>query len=137
MPDTPVSILEAFLRNADHIPEKPCIHFEDTIITYADLRAQALAFAEKLASLNVVPGDRVALFLGNSPDFLAAYLGTWLAGGVVVLVNTQYRQVELRHIFTDSGARVCVTDAALRTELERTRSELPALAHVFEARHGF
>jgi malonyl-CoA/methylmalonyl-CoA synthetase len=137
MPDTPDSILEAFLLNADQTPAKPCIYFEDTIVTYAALRAQARAFAGMLASLSVAPGDRVALFLGNSPDFLAAYLGTWLAGGVVVLVNTQYRQVELRHIFTDSGARVCVTDAALRTELERTRSELPALAHVIEAGQGF
>jgi len=48
----------------------------------------------------------------------------------VVLVNTQYRQVELRHILGDSGARVCVTDTSGARELERVRGELPALARV-------
>ncbi len=137
MPHESASILEAFLRNADAIPAKPCISFEGTTITYADLRAQVLAFAGHLASLGIAPGDRVALFLGNSPDFLAAYLGTWLAGGVVVLVNTQYRQVELRHIFTDSGARFCVTDGDLRAELERVRADLPALERIIETGNGF
>jgi malonyl-CoA/methylmalonyl-CoA synthetase len=137
MPDVPASILEAFLDNADATPAKPCIRFEGRTVTYADLRGQALAFAGNLASFGIAPGDRVALFLGNSPDFLAAYLGTWLAGGVVVLVNTQYRQVELRHIFTDSGARFCVTDAELRGELARVQSDMAALERVIVAGHGF
>ncbi|HEX8539803.1 MAG TPA: AMP-binding protein, partial [Cystobacter sp.] len=69
----------------------------------------------------------VALFLENSPTFVIAYLGTWYAGGVVVLVNTQYRQVELSHILSDAGARACVTGAAGAAELAPLRAQLPAL----------
>jgi malonyl-CoA/methylmalonyl-CoA synthetase len=72
----------------------------------------------------------VALFLENSPTFVAAYLGVHLAGGIVVLVNTQYRQVELRHILGDSGARLCITDGAGLPELERVAAELPDLEAV-------
>jgi acyl-CoA synthetase (AMP-forming)/AMP-acid ligase II len=52
----------------------------------------------------------VALFLGNHPDFLAAYLGTHLASGVTVTVNKGYQRAELRHIFEDSEVRLCVTE---------------------------
>ena len=72
-----------------------------------------------MKSRGLRPGERVALFLENSPDFLEAYLGTHLAGGVVVPVNTQYRQVELQHIFNDAGVRLCLTDEEQRPELER------------------
>jgi malonyl-CoA/methylmalonyl-CoA synthetase len=70
-------------------------------------------------------GDRIALFLDNCPAFVVAYLGTQLAGGVVVLVNTQYRQVELQHIMTDAGVRMCVTSVPGQAELQRL--EVPTL----------
>ncbi|MCA1667671.1 MAG: AMP-binding protein, partial [Thermomicrobia bacterium] len=103
------SVAEAFLRNARQMPEKTCIAFGGKTYSYAWLQKRAEAFAGALSAWGVQPGDRVALFLENCPDFLAAYLGIWLAGGAVVLVNTQYRQVELRHILSDAGVRLCIT----------------------------
>jgi malonyl-CoA/methylmalonyl-CoA synthetase len=132
MPIAPVSIVEAFLRNAKQTPEKPCIHFEGKTYSYAWLQKRAEAFAGALSAWGSEPGDRVALFLENCPDFLAAYLGVWLAGGVVVLVNTQYRQVELRHILSDAGVRLCITDRERLAELERVRADLPDLEAVVD-----
>lgn len=59
-----------------------------------------------IESAGVERGDRVALFLENSPAFVTAYLGAHLIGAIVVLVNTLYRQTELRHILTDLEAKV-------------------------------
>src|SRR5258708_3993426 len=120
----------AFMQRASETPNKPCIHFEGETYTYAWLRLRFHRFARSLAASGIVPGDRVALFLDNRPDFLAAYLGVWLAGGVVVLVNTQYKQVELRHLLSDSGVRLCITDRERRAELDRVRSALPDLTTV-------
>ena len=103
------------------------------MLSYGDLRDAARAFAAALLARGLRHGDRVALFLDNSPDFLIAYLGTWWAGGTVVLVNTAYRQVELRHILSDSAARLCVSTGLQRTELERIRADLPALEAVVES----
>ena len=64
-------------------------------------------------------------------------MGTHLAGGVVVPVNTQYRKGELRHIFGDAGVRLCLTDEERKPELERTREDLPELEAVIEAGPGF
>ena len=115
----PASIVEALARHAERTPHKLCLRFEEEEWSYGRLRERAETFSAALRTWGLQPGDRVALFLGNHPDFLAAYLGTHLAGGVVVPVNTQYRKVELRHIFADAGVRLCLTDEERRPELER------------------
>jgi malonyl-CoA/methylmalonyl-CoA synthetase len=131
------SIAEAFVTNAERTPEKLCLHFEGEEISYRRLRARAEGFGAGLVAWGLRPGERVALFMGNHPDLLAAYVGTHLAGGVVVPVNTQYRKGELRHIFGDAGVRLCLTDEERKPELERTREDLPELEAVIEAETGF
>jgi len=104
--------------------------FEGQRYSYAQLYLTAQGWAGGLRTWGLQPGDRVALYLENSPMFLAAYLGIYLAGGIVVLVNTQYRQVELRHIINDAGVRLCVTDPERYPELRRGANELPGLEAV-------
>jgi malonyl-CoA/methylmalonyl-CoA synthetase len=133
----PVSIAEAFVRNAERAPEKLCLRFEGEEISYQGMRERAEGFGAGLAAWGLRPGERVALFLGNHPDLLAAYVGTHLAGGVVVPVNTQYRKGELRHIFGDAGVRLCLTDEERMPEVERAREDLPELEAVIEAGPGF
>src|SRR5919112_2516900 len=132
----PASIAEAFVRNAERAPEKLCLRFEGEEISYQGMRERAEGFGAGFAAWGLRPGERVALFLGNHPDLLAAYVGTHLAGGVVVPVNTQYRKSELRHIFGDAGVRLCLTDEERRPELERAREELPELETVIEVGEG-
>src|SRR5919112_5029506 len=115
----PASIVEALAQNAKRTPHKLCLRFEEEEWSYGRLRERAETFSAALRTWGLRPGDRVALFLGNHPDFLAAYLGTHLAGGVVVPVNTQYRKVEPRHIFADAGVRLCLTGEERRPEIER------------------
>ena len=129
-PDAPPSILHALLAARDRTPAHPCLLFEGETFTYDAVAALAYRWAAALRSLGVARGDRVALFLENTPEFIGAYLGAQLAGAIVVLVNTQYRQVELRHILEDSGARVCVADAARDPDLARVLPHLPALEAV-------
>jgi malonyl-CoA/methylmalonyl-CoA synthetase len=133
----PASIAEAFVRNAERAPEKLCLRFEGEEISYQGLRERAEGFGAGLVAWGLRPGERVALFLGNHPDLLAAYVGTHLAGGVIVPVNTQYRRGELRHIFDDAGVRLCLTDEERKPELERTREDLPELEAMIEAGTGF
>jgi malonyl-CoA/methylmalonyl-CoA synthetase len=128
----PASIAEAFSRNAERAPDRLCLSFEGEEWLYRRLRERVDNFAAALAAWGLQPGDRVALFLGNRPDLLAAYLGTHLASGVIVPVNTQYRRAELRHIFGDAGVRLCLTDAERHPELERVRGDPPDLEFVIE-----
>ncbi|CAN5699631.1 hypothetical protein BH18ACT11_BH18ACT11_01060 [soil metagenome] len=126
------SIVEAFVRNAERAPENLCLRFEGEEISYRRLRERAEVFGSALAAWGLRPGERVALFLGNHPDLLAAYVGTHLTGGVVVPVNTQYRKGELGHILGDAGVRLCLTDGERRPELDGAREALPELETVIE-----
>lgn len=119
------SIVEMIFQHAERGTEQPALIFEGQIITYGRLATQVQSFAQALLVHGLRSSDRVALFLENCPEFVVAYLGTHLVGGIVVLVNTQYRQVELNHIMNDAGVRFCVTGPDGRTELSRL--ELPDL----------
>src|SRR5436853_6358303 len=120
------SIVAAVYQHAQQEPDRPAIFFADQTITYGQLYADVEHFARALVKWGLEPGERVGLFLDNCPAFVVAYLGTHLAGGIVVLVNTQYRQVELSHIINDAGVRLCVT--SLDGAQELSHLSLPILA---------
>ncbi|GCE24373.1 acyl-CoA synthetase [Dictyobacter kobayashii] len=111
------SIVEAIFQHAQKQPERPAIFFEQQVISYGQLAVRVERFAQALQARGIQAGDRVALFLNNSPAFITAYLGIQLAHGIVVLVNNQYRKVELSHILQDAGVRLCVTSAAGAAEI--------------------
>ena len=81
----------------------------DTTMTYGKLLELTQRFAAALQQLGVQKGDRVAIHLPNSPQFIIAYYATLMIGGIVVPCNPQYVPRELEHQFNDSGAKVAVT----------------------------
>jgi long-chain acyl-CoA synthetase len=93
---------------------------------YGELLEAAQRFAGGLQALGLRPGDRVGLYLANSPQFAIAYLGILWAGGVVVPVSPLYTSHELAHQLRDSGARFLVVQDALFETARRTGVELEA-----------
>ena len=91
-------------------PDKPALVFHGDV---DDLAASSTRRCprppEGLLGLGLERGDRVALHLGNSPEFVAVYFGALRAGLVVLPVNTAYTGNELGHVITDSGAAAVVT----------------------------
>jgi len=130
MPAQPPSIIAAFAAHAAADPDRACLVWEGQPLSYGQLAGLASGYATRYRELGVTPGARVALFLPSSPSFVAAYLGAHAAGAAAVLVNTQYRQVELRHILGDSAPQLVVTDAAGAAELGGLLDELPEPARL-------
>src|SRR5499433_433569 len=98
-------------RQARRVPGRTAIQYYGRAITFAELDAAVGAFAGFLKGRGVEAGDRVAIFLENSPQFAIAYFGTLRAGGIAVCLNPMHKAVELLHEFHDSGARALVTSA--------------------------
>jgi len=111
------TIVEALAEHARHDPDRPALLFEGRTLSYARLWADVERFARALAASEIAPGERVAIFLENRPEFVLAYLGAQRAGAVVVPINIQYRRTELSHILADAGVRLCVTSPAGAAEL--------------------
>jgi long-chain acyl-CoA synthetase len=89
-------------------PDRDAMRYFDGRITLRELDALTDAFAVGLHDSGFDPGDRVALYLQNVPQFVIALVGTWKAGGIAVTVNPMNRERELALLLSDSGARVLV-----------------------------
>ncbi|MGQ9829570.1 MAG: acyl-CoA synthetase [Roseiflexus sp.] len=112
-----LTTIAALRRAVVRAPHHPFLLFEGRAYPYAAVAAIAARWATLLSATGVERGDRVALYLENSPAFVAAYLGAHMIGAIVVLVNTQYRQTELRHILNDSEACVIIVDDQAHADL--------------------
>ena len=95
----------------------------DRRISYAQLDDLSDRFARSLARHGFQPGDRVAIMLPNSIQFMVAAYGIWKAGGVLVQVNPLYRGRDLAFNLKDSGARFAVALSRLYKELHDVRGQ--------------
>lgn len=121
------SVFHQLFINIHRHPTAPCVRWQDKVYTYSHLGETAARVAAGLRAWGVQPGERVALVMENSPEFVVAYLGIGLAGGVAVPINTQYRAQELRHILSDAGVVLAVCSGEAVAEVAALRPELPAL----------
>lgn len=98
-------------------PDKLALEFRQgdmvTRYTYRELFARVDQLAAGLQARGIAKGDRIAVFAGNSPEFVIAYLAIARAGAIVVPINTRYRKLELEHILLDATPRLLVTDRDL------------------------
>lgn len=92
---------------------KPALVGAFGAVTYGELCARACRVANALLSLDCQPGDRVLLFLDDTPAYPAVLFGAMRAGLVPVLLNIQSTADLTRYYIEDSGARVAIVDADL------------------------
>ncbi len=90
-------------------PEQPCINFFGKRLSYAAIKEGSDRLAASLQRLGVQPGDRVALLLPNSPQFVIAYYAILKAGAVVTPLNPLYTERELVFHLSDSGCQTAIT----------------------------
>ena len=105
--DYPKAPLYYFLeQSAKKYPDKPCTIFKGAVITYKEMEEITDRIAAALADMGVKKGDRVGIFMPNTPQFVMAYFGILKAGGVVVATNPMYTPAEIIHQASDAGIEV-------------------------------
>ena len=107
---------------AEH-PDSPAIVYDDHESSYREFWAQTGQFAAALRERGVEPGERVALYLPNLPQLVAAFHGALRAGCVVVPMNPQYKSREISHLLSDSGATTVVALADVVPFVEEVRDD--------------
>ena len=83
-------------------------------ISFAALVRRIMAFAGGLESLGLRPGDRVAIWLPNSRDWLVAHLAAARLGLTTIPINTWSRTSELAHLLSLSECRAIILDSTFR-----------------------
>ena len=86
--------------------------------SYAELCAEACRWGHGFASLGLKRGDRILMFLDDTPAYPAAFFGAVRAGFVPLLINTLTPPDLLQFYLADSGAAVAVADAEFCTHFD-------------------
>src|SRR5262245_41357161 len=90
--------------------------FQEAVVAPATMEEAVRRGASALERLGVRQGDVVCILLHNSPAFLEVQLAARLLGAYWCPVNWHYKADEAGWILRDSGAKVFITDAALRAQ---------------------
>jgi fatty-acyl-CoA synthase len=96
---------------AEHVaarPQEPALYYGGEALSYAGLADKAARVAQGLSAVGIAAGDRVALWLPNTPAYLVLNLALARIGAIAVAVNTRFRSVEVADIVGRSGARALV-----------------------------
>ena len=108
------SVYSNLAASAAKHPERALLDYYGTRLSYAEVKREADALAGFLQRrCGVAKGDRVLLYLQNSPQFVIAYYAILRADAVVVPVNPMNRTEELRHYVDDAQASVAIVGAEL------------------------
>ena len=118
----------AFAESARSHQQRPAIFWGEQVFSYDTLLTQAHALSAHLGrEFGVRPGDRVALWLKNCPEFVPTLYGVLGTGAVVVPINNFLKPDEVAYILRDCDANVIITDAAMAEGIQKLLTTLPKL----------
>lgn len=110
--------------SARRFPAHAAVIYYGRIITYAELWESCQRLAGALAELGVKKGDRVAIYLQNSPHFVISYYGIMRANAVAIPLNPMLVESELSYLLADCGAQVVITTTDLYPRIAAVRGQL-------------
>ena len=108
-------------------PDQPLLVIDDVPLTYKLLQERSISAANVLVGLGVEPGDRVALFMGTSPEWVILWFGLCRLGAVAVPINTAYRGDFLANQLRDSNTMMIAFDRSLAARVFSVAADVPSL----------
>ncbi len=126
------TVLEFLNHWAEETPNKQAFGFInnkgecDTSISYQELLADSKEFSHTILS-SIKQGDRVALILPTSPEFIIAFFGCLIARAIPVPLSQPTRQhgiKNIQHILDDAQPTLCITNKITHKSLEMTLSNV-------------
>ena len=103
-------------RHAHGRPEGVAFRFRGETTTWRELHARVERLAAALAARGVAAGDRVAMLMGNRPEYMEALLAANRLGAIGVPVNFRLAAGEIAYILENSGATVLFVDESRRRD---------------------
>ena len=109
-----MNLARLLVRAARTHPRSPAIFSGERLVSdYARFADRAARLAASFARDGIAPGERVALVMANSPEYLEVLYGAWMAGLAVVPVNAKLHPREVEYILRDSGAAIAFVSEGL------------------------
>ncbi|MDQ1360337.1 MAG: carnitine-CoA ligase [Acidimicrobiaceae bacterium] len=111
-------------------PDQTALHLAGVPLSYRRLAERSASAASALSERDIGPGDRVAILMATSPEWVVLWFGLSRRGAVTVPVNTAYKGEFLAHQLRDCGATMIAVDAALLDRVLAIAADVPSLQTV-------
>jgi len=111
---------------------KTAIALGDRRLSYAELDKASNKIANALIKMGISKGDRVAMLLPNSLEFVIIYFGIVKAGGIAVPLDTRYKVGELASLFGDCQPKVLVAESPFLEPLVPALPSFKYIEHVID-----
>jgi crotonobetaine/carnitine-CoA ligase len=121
------TIVDWLLAGAREDAARPLVHFEGKTFSRMEVAAASLRVAGWFRREGFAAGDRVALMLGNQPEFLLAWFGGGLAGMVTAALAPELRGEELAARLLELRPRAVIASAQALPSLLSLRDRVPSL----------
>jgi steroid-24-oyl-CoA synthetase len=129
------TLRDVFLAGRAH-GTKTFVVYRDERASYESFARATLAVAEALQRAGVNKGDRVAIVMRNTPEWLAAFFGCQLTGAIATLLNAWWTGPELQFGLADSAAKVAIMDSDRLQRIFEHLHACPALERIFVSRES-
>lgn len=110
--------------------ERAFLYFEDQVYSYADMNRAASRVAKGLEALRIGRNSKVAIMLGNRPEFLFTWFGISKLGAVEVPINTAHKGELLSYMLAQADCEAIVVEAEFADQLAAVIADVPFLRHV-------
>jgi long-chain acyl-CoA synthetase len=125
-----VTRLHEFLeRNVQRCPDKTAVVFRDRRLTWREIGDMAARVSAVLRGFGVQRGDRVVVYLDNSPEVAASLFGILQTDAVFSIVNPQTKADKLAYMLNDCRAKVLITGALLERIYKQVLPTTPHVQH--------
>ena len=118
------SIPDIFDEMSGKYSGRTALVFYGNKINFGKLREEIDRFATALSELGISRGDKVALYMVNSPQYVIAYFGALKLGATVTPISPVYTSIEVKHQLEDSEAESIVCQDFLFDNVERAEVSL-------------
>ncbi|MEH7453309.1 long-chain-fatty-acid--CoA ligase [Gottfriedia acidiceleris] len=118
------NLYENLNRSAINFPDSIAYLYGDQCVTYRKLNQLVNQFAAGMSAQGIGKGDRVAILLGNSPEFLIAYYGILRLGAFVVPINPLFTQDEISYILENSQVKAVIPHESVEPKLSELKKQL-------------
>ncbi|MDA1330263.1 MAG: long-chain fatty acid--CoA ligase [Chloroflexi bacterium] len=103
-----ITLVDLLERPAADYPNAPCTLFNGAVISYGEMNAFADRLAAGLARLGIKAGDRVGIFMPNTPQFIMSYFAVLKLGAAVVAINPLYTANEIDIQVNNAGVEIMI-----------------------------
>jgi len=117
-------------KSAEKYPDKTALIFKNRRLSYAEIDTESNTFANALISLNVKPGERVALHLPNSIKAVLSIFGVLKASCIFSVINPATKIDKLIYILNNCGAAVLVTRQNNTLFYKKLKKQVPSLRFI-------